>query len=89
MSASLPRVRMWLTGFGWLAGAVLFIRLTQILPCCAPEPGDPDGVGFSEAAAKLASTMKMNLWTADASPVEGGVVHIPIRLNLKPGAKVQ
>jgi len=27
--------------------------------------------------------MKMNLWSADGAPVEGGVVHIPIRLNLK------
>jgi len=52
---------------------------------CAPEPGDPDGLGFSEAAAKLASTMKMNLWAADGAPVAGGVVHIPIRLNLKGG----
>lgn len=50
---------------------------------CTPEPGDPDGLGFSEAAAKLASGMKMNLWGADAAPVVGGVVHIPIRLVLK------
>ncbi|THD53711.1 TonB family protein [Phenylobacterium sp.] len=57
------------------------------LTACAPEPGDPDGLGFSEAAVKLASAMKMNLWSADGAPVEGGVVHIPIRLNLKPEAK--
>ncbi len=53
------------------------------MAACTPEAGDPDGLGFSEAAAKLASTMKMNLWSADGAPVEGGVVHIPIRLNLK------
>jgi hypothetical protein len=29
--------------------------------------------------------MKMNLWSSDGAPVEGGVVHIPIRLNLKGG----
>jgi hypothetical protein len=52
-----------------------------VLTNCTPEAGD--GPGFSEAAVKLASTMKMNLWSADAEPVEGGVVHIPIRLNLK------
>lgn len=57
------------------------------LTACAPEPGDPDGLGFSEAAVKLASAMKMNLWSADGAPVEGGVVHIPIRLNLKPEAQ--
>jgi TonB family protein len=50
---------------------------------CTPEPGDPDGLGFSEAAAKLASAMRMNLWSADGAPVQGGVVRIPIRLNLK------
>jgi hypothetical protein len=55
------------------------------LAACVPEPGDPDGLGFSEAAAKLALGMKMNLWSADGAPVEGGVVHIPIRLNLKGG----
>ena len=56
------------------------------LTACQPETGDPEGLGFSEAAAKLASAMKMNLWSADAEPVEGGVIHVPIRLNLKPGA---
>ena len=54
---------------------------------CVPEPGEPDGLGFSEAAAKLASAMRMNLWSADGAPVQGGVVHIPIRLNLKGAAQ--
>ncbi|WP_394761444.1 hypothetical protein [Phenylobacterium sp.] len=53
------------------------------MSACVPEPGEPDGLGFSEAAARLASQMKMNLWSADAAPVQGGVVHIPIRLNLR------
>jgi TonB family protein len=53
------------------------------LTACSPEPGEPDGLGFSEAAVKLASTMRMNLWSLDGAPVEGGVIHIPIRLNLK------
>ncbi len=50
---------------------------------CAPQPGDPDGLGFSEAAVKLAATMRMNPWTADASPVDGAVVDVAVRLNLK------
>jgi TonB family protein len=53
-----------------------------VLTACAPEPAEPDGLGFSEAAVRIASGMKMNLWAADGTPVEGGVVHIPIRLNL-------
>jgi hypothetical protein len=51
------------------------------LSACAPEPGDPNGLGFSEAAVQLASTMRMNLWSADGAPVQGGVVQIPIRLS--------
>jgi hypothetical protein len=52
---------------------------------CGPDPDEPDNLGFSAAAAKLASAMRMNLWSADGAPVEGGVVHIPIRMNLKAG----
>ncbi|HZZ69621.1 MAG TPA: energy transducer TonB [Phenylobacterium sp.] len=55
------------------------------LSACAPEPGDPEGLGFSQAAARLATGMRMNLWSADGAPVEGGVVHVPVRLNLKSG----
>ena len=51
---------------------------------CTPETGDPEGLGFSEVAAKLASSMKMNPWTSDAAPVDGAVVRVAIRLNLKP-----
>jgi TonB family protein len=50
---------------------------------CAPVSGQPEGLGFAEAAAKLASGMRMNLWSADGAPVSGGVALIPIRLNLK------
>src|SRR5258706_14050229 len=53
---------------------------------CAAETGEADGLGFSEAAAKLASAMQINLWSADAAPVEGGALHTPIRLELKAGA---
>jgi TonB family protein len=49
---------------------------------CTPLPGDPAGMGFSEAAVKLASAMRMNPWSADGGPVDGAVVNIPIRLNL-------
>jgi hypothetical protein len=49
---------------------------------CATRPGDPEGLGFSEAAVKLASNLRMNLWSADATPVQGGVIEVPIRLYL-------
>ena len=50
---------------------------------CSPETGDPDGLGFSEVAVKLASTMKMNPWSSDGRPVDGAVYRVAIRLNLK------
>jgi hypothetical protein len=56
---------------------------------CTPDPDETDSLGFSAAAARLASAMKMNLWSADAGPVLGGVVHVPIRLNLKPDSRPQ
>jgi TonB family protein len=54
------------------------------LTACAPQAGDPDGLGFSEAAVKLAATMRINPWTADAAPVDGAMVDVAVRLNLKP-----
>ncbi|MFI4935009.1 MAG: TonB family protein [Caulobacterales bacterium] len=50
---------------------------------CAPAEANPDGLGFSEAAAKLASTMKMNPWTDDGAPVDGAVVRVGVQLTLK------
>jgi hypothetical protein len=49
---------------------------------CTPEAADPEGLGFSEAAVKLASTLRMNLWSQDGAPVEGGQVRVAIRLKL-------
>ena len=59
------------------------VQLDGSLASCTPDVADPPNLGFSEAAAKLASTMKMNLWSADAAPVDGAVVRVGIRLNLK------
>jgi TonB family protein len=69
------------TGYG-VAKCVVAVDGT--LTDCAPQPADPDGLGFSEAAVRLASTMRMNPWTADGAPAEGAVVQIGVRLNLKP-----
>jgi hypothetical protein len=57
-----------------------------VLTRCQPEAAEPQGLGFSEAAVRLASTLRMNLWSADGEPVSGGVVDVPIRLNLADGA---
>ena len=54
------------------------------IAACEPEAAQPAGLGFSEAAAKLATSLRMNLWSADGTPVEGGVVRVGVQLNLKP-----
>lgn len=54
------------------------------LTACAPDGEDPEG--FSQVAAKLAGAMRMNLWSADARPVEGGTVYVAMRLNLRDGS---
>ena len=53
---------------------------------CAGDATTSDSPGFGEAAARLASAMKMSLWTADAAPAIGGKVRVGVRLNLKDGA---
>ena len=50
---------------------------------CQPYRADPEGLGFDTAAVTLASTMRMNPWTADGSPVDGDTVLVGIELNLK------
>jgi len=46
---------------------------------CAIEYTSPDGIDYDEAAVKLASRLRINLWSAEASPVLGGVIHIPVK----------
>jgi TonB family protein len=52
---------------------------------CAPGPGAPEGLGFSEAVAQIASGLKVALWSDDAGPVLGGQVRLELRLD-KDGA---
>ncbi|HEY3947405.1 hypothetical protein [Phenylobacterium sp.] len=55
-----------------------------VLRACTAEPGQPDGLGFSQAAVKLASTLKANLWSRDGGPVAGGEVDVGVELRLDP-----
>jgi TonB family protein len=50
---------------------------------CTGDPAASDSAEFGEAAARLASAMKMSLWSADAAPVIGGQVRVGVRLNLR------
>lgn len=62
-------------------GAVVQCRVGEGggLEACAIELTSPDGIDYDEAAVKFASRLKMNLWSADAGPVVGGVAHVPVR----------
>jgi TonB family protein len=50
---------------------------------CSAVEANPEGLGFSEAVVKLASTMRMNPWSRDGTPVDGGTVVLGVTLNLK------
>src|SRR5260370_3140731 len=46
--------------------------------CHAAGPGDPPGLGFSEAAATAAGGLRMSPWTAARGPVDAAPARIPI-----------
>jgi|HubBroStandDraft_5_1064220.scaffolds.fasta_scaffold69465_2 TonB family protein len=69
------------TGYGVAQCAV---TADGALTGCEPRAADPDGLGFSEAAARLAATMRMNPWQPNGAPVDGASVEVGVRLNLKP-----
>ncbi len=47
---------------------------------CVPVSADPDGLGFAEAALKVAPLMQMSLWTAAGGPTDGPII-LPIRFS--------
>jgi len=51
---------------------------------CKPAGGVPDGMGFAEAAAAVASVMQMNPWTTGGGPVDGVRIRLPVAFNLAP-----
>jgi hypothetical protein len=46
---------------------------------CEAELTSPDGIDYDNAAVQLASRLKMDLWSAEAGPVAGGVVRISVK----------
>jgi hypothetical protein len=48
---------------------------------CTPLAAEPDGLGFSEAVAQLASIQKVAIWSDDAGPVLGGRIRLELRLE--------
>lgn len=46
---------------------------------------DPVGLGFGEAAVRVAQAMQMNPWTDDGRPVDGARIRLPIQFNKPTG----
>jgi TonB family protein len=53
-----------------------------VLSDCKPGREDPAGLGFADAAVRAAPAMQMSAWTDGGSAVDGGRIHLPIRLTL-------
>lgn len=49
---------------------------------CKPAPATPPGLGFSEAAAKIASVLQMNPWSDGGMPLDGLRLRLPVTFNL-------
>lgn len=46
---------------------------------------DPVGLGFGEAAVRVAQAMQMSPWTDDGRPVDGARIRLPIQFNKPTG----
>jgi TonB family protein len=51
------------------------------LTACQAGPAEPPDVGFSEAALKAVSALRLAAWSAAGGPVEGASVRVPIRFS--------
>jgi TonB family protein len=49
---------------------------------CVVADEEPAGFGFGQAALEIAAAMKMNPWTAQGDPVDGGRIGLPVKLVL-------
>jgi len=52
-------------------------QLTQ----CGAVTEEPAGLGFGQAAAKVAGAMAMSPWTPEGEPVEGARIRVPVELQ--------
>lgn len=50
---------------------------------CVSQSEDPPGLGYADAALKLARAFRMEVWTAEGLPVVGGTIRLPLRFDLE------
>ena len=48
---------------------------------CKMESEDPPGLGFGDSAVAVLVNFTVNPWTDDGHPVDGSLVHLPVRMN--------
>jgi len=51
---------------------------------CRAAREEPAGLGFGEAAVRIAQVMRMSPWTEDGRPVDGARIKLPIRFKWTP-----
>ena len=66
-------------GIGGRVTLTCKVDIHGLAESCRIAAEDPPGRGFGAAAMALLSKLRMTLWSAEAGPVSGGVVHINVK----------
>jgi len=57
------------------------------LEACAVDSEEPKGHGFGDSTVRIASSVKVSIWTNEGLPTIGSIVRVPIRYEIPPAAE--